>query len=111
VKDPAAKAPESFGALREDRLQVVLSVTNITRTQVTHREEDLAPPEEREQWTLPQSIWRPRLKEADAHAFFDTDAVSCAPGGGGNKRGVGVAGGRMWGGHNSRATANISQGP
>lgn len=75
VKDPASKAPESFGALREDRLQVVLSVTGVTRTQVTHREEDLVAPEAREQWALPQSIWRPRLKEADAHAFHDTDAV------------------------------------
>jgi len=32
--------------------------------------------EEREPWTLPMSIFKPRLKESDARNFFDTPAVS-----------------------------------
>jgi len=32
--------------------------------------------EERDPWTLPVSIFKPRLKESDSRNFFDTPAVS-----------------------------------
>lgn len=32
--------------------------------------------EEREPWTLPMSIFKPRLKESDSRNFFDTPVVS-----------------------------------
>ena len=40
--------------------------------------------EEREPWQLPQSIFKPRAKECDARAFFDSPQVQ----GGGGCRGV-----------------------
>lgn len=33
-------------------------------------------PEQREPWTLPGSIFKPRVKECDATAFYDGAAVS-----------------------------------
>lgn len=48
------------------------------RSQTTTTEESIvvAAAEEREPWTLPGSIFKPRVKEADARAFYDGGAVS-----------------------------------
>jgi hypothetical protein len=50
----------------------------IMRSQTTTTEESIvvAAAEEREPWTLPGSIFKPRVKEADARAFYDGGAVS-----------------------------------
>lgn len=49
------------------------------KTQTTITEEDIRLPvaEQREPWTLPGSIFKPRVKEADAREFYDGGAVSC----------------------------------
>lgn len=51
------------------------------KSQTTTTEESItvAVAEQREPWTLPNSIFKPRVKEADARAFYDGGAVSgCA---------------------------------
>jgi hypothetical protein len=53
------------------------------KSQTTTTEEDNHVPvaEHREPWTLPGSIFKPRVKESDARAFYDGPAVSStAPG-------------------------------
>jgi hypothetical protein len=52
----------------------------IMRSQTTTTEESIvvAAAEEREPWTLPGSIFKPRVKESDARAFYDGGAVSAA---------------------------------
>jgi hypothetical protein len=55
--------------------QLVLVATHVLRTQTHTREEEVAPAEAREPWALPSSIFRPRLKEADARAFLDHTTV------------------------------------
>jgi hypothetical protein len=49
----------------------------IIKTQTTMRVEavEVKPVEEREPWTLPSSIFKPRVKESDARNFFDTPVV------------------------------------
>lgn len=52
------------------------------KSQTTVTEEDIRLPvaEQREPWTLPGSIFKPRVKECDARAFYDGGAVStCGP--------------------------------
>ena len=46
----------------------------IIKTQTTTRVEnvEVKQVDERDPWTLPMSIFKPRLKETDARAFFDT---------------------------------------
>jgi hypothetical protein len=53
----------------------------IMRSQTTTTEESIvvAAAEEREPWTLPGSIFKPRVKESDARAFYDGGAVSAGP--------------------------------
>jgi len=48
------------------------------KSQTTVTEEDIRLPvaEQREPWTLPGSIFKPRVKECDARAFYDGGAVS-----------------------------------
>lgn len=48
------------------------------KSQSTVTEESIAVQlaEEREPWTLPSSIFKPRVKESDARAFYDGGAVS-----------------------------------
>jgi hypothetical protein len=55
----------------------------IMRSQTTTTEEDIHVPvaETREPWVLPNSIFKPRVKESDARAFHDGAAVSCRRGG------------------------------
>lgn len=50
----------------------------IMKSQTTTTEEDIHVPvaEQREPWTLPGSIFKPRVKESDARAFYDGAAVS-----------------------------------
>lgn len=47
------------------------------KSQTTTTEEDIRLPvaEQREPWTLPGSIFKPRAKESDARAFYDGAAV------------------------------------
>ncbi|MEW5306191.1 MAG: hypothetical protein WDW36_008675 [Sanguina aurantia] len=67
----------AFGDLREDNLQLLIQVSKIIKTHTQVRVEDIEVKalEEREAWTLPNSIFKPRLKESDAHAFTDGAAV------------------------------------
>lgn len=46
-----------------------------THTQVRVEDIEVKALEEREAWTLPNSIFKPRMKESDAHAFTDSAAV------------------------------------
>ena len=48
------------------------------KSQTTTTEEDIRLPvaEQREPWTLPGSIFKPRAKESDGRAFYDGAAVS-----------------------------------
>ncbi|MEW5317782.1 MAG: hypothetical protein WDW38_009052 [Sanguina aurantia] len=66
-----------FGDLREDNLQLLIQVSKIIKTHTQVRVEDIEVKalEEREAWTLPNSIFKPRMKESDAHAFTDSAAV------------------------------------
>lgn len=66
------------------RLQLVLTacfhvpiLQTIMKSQTTTTEEDIHVPvvEQREPWTLPGSIFKPRVKESDARAFYDGAAV------------------------------------
>lgn len=77
VKRPEVLKPAAFGDLREDNMQLILSATSIVRTQTTTTEEEIVRVvlEERDPWTLPQSIFRPRIKESDARAFYDGNAT------------------------------------
>lgn len=53
----------------------------IMKSQTTTTEEDIHVPvaEHCEPWTLPGSIFKPRVKESDARAFYDGPAVSSRP--------------------------------
>ena len=55
-----------------------LFLQSILQTHHDVTEEDIHLPttEQREPWTLPQSIFKARSKEADARAFYDGGAVS-----------------------------------
>jgi hypothetical protein len=55
-----------------------LQAKKIIKTQTQKRVEDIEVKvvEERDPWTLPVSIFKPRLKESDSRNFFDTPAVS-----------------------------------
>ncbi|KAG2438847.1 hypothetical protein HXX76_005387 [Chlamydomonas incerta] len=77
VKRPDIHAAEAFGDLREDNLQLVIQAKKIIKTQTTTRVENIEvkAQEEREPWTLPSSIFKNRVKECDARAFFDSHAV------------------------------------
>ena len=68
---------KAFADLRRDPLQLVLVAKTIIRSQQSITEEDISlpPPERREPWSLKTSIFRSRLKEADAKDFFDDDKV------------------------------------
>jgi hypothetical protein len=57
---------------------VVTPLQAIMKSQTTTTEEDIHVPvaEHREPWTLPGSIFKPRVKESDARAFYDGPAVS-----------------------------------
>ncbi len=59
-------------------LQLVLSAEQILKQQTTTYEEDISiiPQEEREPWTLPMSVFKPRAKESDAKAYHDNAGVS-----------------------------------
>lgn len=113
VKRPDLLAASAFGDLREDNLQLVIQVGSqsppphlllasaglhtlcpcarwlqakkIIKTQTTMRVEavEVKAVEEREPWTLPSSIFKPRVKEADARNFFDTPLVRRRQGQGG----------------------------
>lgn len=74
VKRPDQLVPDAFGDLREDNLQLVIQAKKIIKTQTTTRVENIEvkPQEEREPWTLPNSIFKNRVKECDARAFFDS---------------------------------------
>ena len=58
-------------------LIISLQAKKILKTQTTMRVEavEVKPVEERDPWTLPMSIFKPRVKEADARNFFDTPQV------------------------------------
>eukprot|EP00198_Chlamydomonas_reinhardtii_P003541 XP_001692877.1 flagellar associated protein [Chlamydomonas reinhardtii] len=77
VKRPDIHAAEAFGDLREDNLQLVIQAKKIIKTQTTTRVENIEvkQQEEREPWTLPSSIFKNRVKECDARAFFDSHTV------------------------------------
>ncbi|GIL66635.1 hypothetical protein Vafri_20126 [Volvox africanus] len=77
VKRPDQLVAEAFGDLREDNLQLVIQAKKIIKTQTTTRVEniEIKPQEEREPWTLPNSIFKNRVKECDARAFYDAHQV------------------------------------
>ncbi|KXZ56071.1 hypothetical protein GPECTOR_2g953 [Gonium pectorale] len=77
VKRPDQLIEEAFGDLREDNLQLVIQAKKIIKTQTTTRVEniEIKPQEEREPWTLPSSIFKNRVKECDARAFYDSHQV------------------------------------
>jgi len=52
-----------------------------TQTQAHVEDIEVKVVEERDPWTLPMSIFKPRLKESDARNFFDTPAVRACRGG------------------------------
>jgi hypothetical protein len=55
----------------------VLLAKKILKTQTVTRVEnvEMAKPEFREPWVLPNSIFKPRVKESDSKNFFDTEQV------------------------------------
>jgi len=77
VKAPFKYSASAFGDLREDNLQLIIQAKRIIKTQTQMYVEDIEVKvvEEREPWTLPMSIFKPRLKESDARNFFDTPAA------------------------------------
>eukprot|EP00983_Pelagomonas_calceolata_P113261 1159965-Pelagomonas_calceolata.AAC.18 len=100
VKAPFKYSASAFGDLREDNLQLIIQLLKLqrfchykevdlmhallmqakriikTQTQMYVEDIEVKVVEEREPWTLPMSIFKPRLKESDARNFFDTPAVS-----------------------------------
>ncbi|WIA12059.1 hypothetical protein OEZ85_012136 [Tetradesmus obliquus] len=77
VARPELRDAASYGNLRADNLQLSITAQAIMRSQTTTTEESIvvAAAEEREPWTLPGSIFKPRVKEADARAFYDGGAT------------------------------------
>ncbi|GMH33927.1 hypothetical protein BSKO_01761 [Bryopsis sp. KO-2023] len=77
VKYPESLDTSTFGDLREDNLQLVIVAKNIvkTKTSTTTEKIEVQPQEEREPWTLPMSIFKPRVKESDAKDYCDTPKV------------------------------------
>lgn len=75
VKRPDLRSGDAYGDLREDNLQLVVQAKKIIKTQTTTRVENIEvkAPEEREPWTLPMSVFKPRAKESDAKGYLDTD--------------------------------------
>ena len=72
VKRPDDFSSGSFGDLREDNLQLVLHAKKIIKNQVSTRVESIEVRiEHKDPWKLEMSIFKPRLKEADSHDFFD----------------------------------------
>lgn len=77
VKRPDMLEASAFGDLREDNLQLIIVAKRIVKTQTNTRVEavEVAVVEEREPWTLPMSIFKPRAKESDARTFHDNEQV------------------------------------
>ncbi|KAK9816567.1 hypothetical protein WJX72_002063 [[Myrmecia] bisecta] len=77
VKHPESLDAAAFGDLREDNPQMMLVAKRITDKVVKIREEklDVKVEEQREPWTLPASVFKPRAKESDARNYTDTAAT------------------------------------
>eukprot|EP00879_Flechtneria_rotunda_P024201 GHRR01025649.1.p1 GENE.GHRR01025649.1~~GHRR01025649.1.p1 ORF type:complete len:986 (+),score=357.96 GHRR01025649.1:892-3849(+) len=77
VARPEQRDAESYGHLRSDNLQLSFTAKAILKMQTTTTEESIIVQvaEEKEPWALPSSIFKPRIKEADAHAFYDGGAT------------------------------------
>lgn len=77
VKYPESLDVSTFGDLREDNLQFLLVAEKIVRTETetTTEKIEVMPKEEKEPWTLPASIFKPRAKESDAKDFTDKTKV------------------------------------
>lgn len=77
VKYPESVDPETFGDLREDNLQLILRAKQIQQTRTTTNVEKIERVDNsKEPWLLPNSIFKPRLRESDSKDFYDTPKVS-----------------------------------
>eukprot|EP00210_Caulerpa_lentillifera_P000601 g582.t1 len=76
VKYPESNDAETFGDLREDNLYLILKSKEIQQTRTTTSVQQIERVEaNKEPWTLPNSIFKPRLRESDSRDFFDTSKV------------------------------------
>lgn len=77
VKYSESVDPETFGDLREDNLQLILRAKQIQQTRTTTNVEKIERVDNsKEPWLLPNSIFKPRLRESDSKDFYDTPKVT-----------------------------------
>lgn len=73
VKHPELLTPDSFGDLCKDNLQLYIQAKEIQESRTTIKTEKIDKVvDNREPWSLPMSIFKPRIRESDARDFFDT---------------------------------------
>lgn len=68
----------NFGDLKENNIQMTLIVKKIMKNKTTTTTEkiEIRKEEERELWTLQNSVFKPRTRESDSKAYYDTTKVS-----------------------------------
>ncbi|KAK3240538.1 hypothetical protein CYMTET_49627 [Cymbomonas tetramitiformis] len=80
VNNPQSLEYNAFADLKEDIMEFVIVSKVVLRYETREELEkifvpEVRPPTPRTPWKLPESIFRPRLKESDAKAFHNTEKV------------------------------------
>ena len=75
VRNPEVLEAWAFGDLEEINLHFVLMVERTVREDTDIAVHEVEAPRPKTPWRLPESIFKPRLKEADSKGFFDTHQV------------------------------------
>lgn len=75
VKNPDVLEAWAFGDLVESNLRFELHAEKVVSKEVHTDTEILEAPRPKTPWRLPDSIFKPRVRESDAKSFFDTNQV------------------------------------
>ncbi|CAG9462609.1 unnamed protein product [Pedinophyceae sp. YPF-701] len=75
VRNPEVLEGWAFGDLEEINLRFLLVTKRVNKEETSTMVQDVEAPRPRTPWRLPDSIFKPRVKESDARGFFDTHQV------------------------------------
>lgn len=75
VKNPDVLEPWAFGDLNETNLEFILITDRVEKKESSTSTEEVETPRPKTPWRLPESIFKPRVRESDAKGFFDTHQV------------------------------------
>lgn len=75
VRNPEVLEAWAFGDLEEINLHFILLVERTVRETTDVAVHDVEAPRPKTPWRLPESIFKPRLRESDSKGFFDTHQI------------------------------------